>query len=163
MYQIESTSQEQKRLGRLFWMNKEAIISSIAYCGLVCKLCHLANECDGCKATGSKCSANSEKEKGCYHRNCCIDKGIGGCWECEDFPCTNSMFIGRTSGEVKGFCSLKDDGVEKFIEYILKNQERGIPYGLKGYGQMNEEKVVQTLRQSKQERSIERKVKTAAN
>ena len=49
------------------------------------------------------------------------------------------------------------------LEYILKNQERGIPYGLKGYGQMNEEKVVQTLRQSKQERSIERKVKTAAN
>ncbi|HLV39955.1 DUF3795 domain-containing protein [Xanthomarina sp.] len=131
-------------------MNREAIISSIAYCGLVCKLCHLANECDGCKATGCNCSANSEKEKGCYHRNCCIDKVISGCWECEDFPCANSMFIGRTSGEIKGFCRcLKDDGVDKFIDYILKNQERGIPYGLKGYGQMTEEEVVQTLRQSK--------------
>ena len=131
-------------------MNKQDIISSVAYCGLVCGLCHLASECNGCKATGGKCSANSEKENGCYHRNCCIDKGISGCWECEEFPCANQMFIGRTNGEIKGFCRcMKEDGIEKFIDYILENQEKGIPYGIKGYGHMTEEEVVKILRQAK--------------
>lgn len=130
-------------------MTNQEIIASIACCGLVCKLCHLAGECDGCKETASKCSVKSEKDKGCYHRNCCLEKGINGCWECTDFPCDNQMFIGRTSREIKGFCRcIKEDGVETFIESILANQEKGIPYGLKGYGDKTEAEVVKLLRRN---------------
>ncbi len=130
-------------------MTNQELISSIAYCGLVCQLCHLANECDGCKATASKYSAHSEKEKGCYHRNCCLSKEIDGCWECADFPCANQMFTGKTSGEIKGFCRcIKEDGAEKFIDYILANQKKGIPYGMKGYGGKNEGEVVELLRKA---------------
>lgn len=130
-------------------MDKRELILSIAYCSLVCRLCHLTDECDGCRAAGNRCPANSERERGCYHRNCCVNKGIDGCWECDDFPCKNQMFVGPTKGEIKGFCRcIKEDGARKFIEYILANQKKGIPYGRKGYGDKDENEVIRILRKS---------------
>lgn len=77
-------------------MDKNEIVVSISYCGLVCNLCHLKSECDGCRNTANKCPNHSGKWEGCYHRNCCIKKNIDGCWECEDFPCKNDMFFSDT-------------------------------------------------------------------
>ena len=59
------------------------------------------------------------------------------------------MFVGATSGQIKGFCRcIKEDGVEKFVGYILANQKRGIPYGKKGYGDKDEKEVAKMLRES---------------
>jgi hypothetical protein len=45
-------------------MDRQALVDSIAYCGLVCGRCHLRTECDSCKNTASLC-ARSEV---CYQR-----------------------------------------------------------------------------------------------
>jgi hypothetical protein len=37
-------------------MNKQALVDSIAYCGLVCGRCHLRAECDFCKNAASLCA-----------------------------------------------------------------------------------------------------------
>ena len=67
-------------------MDINEVSESIGYCGLVCKLCHLADKCDGCKSN-KNCCGKHLSEEGCYQYNCCVDKNISGCWECEDFPC----------------------------------------------------------------------------
>ena len=130
-------------------MEKTVLISSVAYCGLICKLCHLADECDGCQATANKCSAHAEREKGCYHRSCCIRKGLRGCWECSEFPCEQHMFSGPTRGELIGFCRyIKSDGLARFIDAILANDRKGIPYGKISYGDKTDMEVIAMLQMS---------------
>lgn len=68
-------------------MDKQALIDSIACCGLVCGLCHLRAECDGCKQTAKLCARSSV----CYQRRCCLERGLQGCWECAEFPCGEDM------------------------------------------------------------------------
>jgi hypothetical protein len=60
-------------------MNANEVSKSIGYCGLVCRLCHLADKCDGCKSN-KNCCAKHLSEKGCYQYNCCVEKNINGCW-----------------------------------------------------------------------------------
>ncbi len=127
-------------------MDKAVLISSVAYCGLVCRLCHLANECDGCKETANKCSAHAEREKGCFHRDCCIRQGLKGCWECPEFPCQEQMFAGPTRGELIGFCRfIREEGLESFIDALLANEQKGLPYGKLSYGDKTEAEVVAML------------------
>ena len=57
----------------------------IAYCGLACCVCSENSNCAGCKNDGCK------GRDACQPRRCCIQKGIGGCWECPDFPCDTPM------------------------------------------------------------------------
>lgn len=40
----------------------EEIKNSIAYCGLVCKLCHLKDKCDGCKSVENCCGAHLSEQ-----------------------------------------------------------------------------------------------------
>lgn len=131
-------------------MDKEEVAGSVAYCGLVCKLCHLADECDGCKNTASKCANHSQHWEGCFHRKCCIDKNINGCWECDDFPCNKEMFDTDTHDIKVRACvrCIREDGMEKFIDYIIKNERNGIRYSYqKDYDFMkNEEEVLHLLR-----------------
>jgi hypothetical protein len=127
-------------------MENAALVSSVAYCGLICGLCHLANECDGCRGTASKCSAQAEREKGCFHRNCCLRREFAGCWECPDFPCQQQMFAGATRGELIGFCRyIRADGLERFVAAILANEQQGMPYGKISYGDKADAEVVAML------------------
>lgn len=104
-------------------MNKQALVDSIAYCGLVCGICHLRAECDFCKSTASLC-ARSEV---CYQRNCCIKKGLQGCWECSEFPCKLGMFSDSESPKVKAFARcIREDGIEEFANLILRVLELGL-------------------------------------
>jgi len=59
------------------------------------------------------------------------------------------MFVGPTSGQIKGYCRcIREDGVSIFIEYIQANQRKGISYGKRGYGDKDEKDVVRMLRES---------------
>lgn len=127
-------------------MEKTALISSVAYCGLICPLCHLADECDGCRGTANKCSVHAEREQGCFHRDCCVQRGFDGCWECPEFPCQQPMFTGPTQGEIIGFCRfIREEGLGPFIKAILTNEQAGIPYGKVSYGDKTEAEVVAML------------------
>jgi hypothetical protein len=131
-------------------MDKQEIIESIGYCGLVCKLCHLADECGGCKSNSNIC-AKHLSEAGCFQLDCCVEKRINGCWECDDFPCENDMYSHDSDAKVKAFARcIREDGVETFIEYILENQKSGLDIREgKDYDNRTEEEVLHLLRNGK--------------
>jgi hypothetical protein len=128
-------------------MNEQETVSKIAYCGLFCPLCHKADECDGCKSDHN-CCGKYLSEGGCYQYNCCTEKGIQGCWECEQGPCDQDMFSNGHAVRNRVFVKVaRQEGLEKLIEYVLRNQEAGIRYGWnKDYDQLdNEEAVIDLL------------------
>ena len=109
-----------------FALRKLELIDSIAYCGLVCGRCHLKTECDGCKNTASLC-ARSEV---CYQRNCCMQRGLQGCWECTEFPCGKDMHGPTHDLRIRAFVAfIKAEGAETLVDCLLRNEERGIHYG----------------------------------
>ena len=107
-------------------MERQALVDSIAYCGLVCGLCHLKEECDFCKNTASLC-ARSEV---CYQRNCCVKRDLQGCWECAGFPCGKDMHGPSHDLRIKAFIAfIKVEGAETLVDCLLKNEAQGIHYG----------------------------------
>lgn len=129
------------------------VARNIGYCGLVCSLCHLKDNCKGCKSDQNSCSRRLS-ENGCYQYNCCVERGIEGCWECNDFCCGQDMFSESHDIRIRAFvrCA-REEGVEKLAEYVLRNQENGIKYGYQqdydGLG--SEEAVLKLLRTGEKE------------
>ncbi len=130
-------------------MDKKEIIESISYCGLICSLCHLTDQCNGCKNTANICSNHSQKWGGCHHRKCCIERHIEGCWECKDFPCNEDMYSDNHDIRIRAFARcIREEGVDKLAEYIIGNEKKGIKYGYqKDYDfKQNEDEVLDLLR-----------------
>jgi hypothetical protein len=126
-------------------MDRQALVDSIAYCGLVCGRCHLRAECDFCKNTASLC-ARSEV---CYQRNCCIQKGLQGCWECVEFPCGKDMHGPPHDLRIRAFVAfIKAEGAGALVDSLLRNEAHGIHYGHgKDYdGKSSEEEVIRLLK-----------------
>jgi hypothetical protein len=127
-------------------MRIDEVSCSIGYCGLVCKLCHLADKCEGCKSDHNCCGRHLS-ESGCYQYNCCVDKKINGCWECSDFSCGKDMFSDNHDIRLRVFvrCA-KEEGIERLAEYIITNQQNGIQYGYKkDYDNLESEEAVLKL------------------
>jgi hypothetical protein len=126
-------------------MDRQALVDSIAYCGLVCGRCHLRKECDGCKNTARLCA----RSKVCYQRNCCIQKGLQGCWECDEFPCGKDMHGPVHDLRIRAFVAfIKTEGTETLVDCLLRNEGRGINYGQNGDydGKTSEEEVIRLLK-----------------
>jgi hypothetical protein len=128
-------------------MDVKEIVKNMGYCGLVCSLCHEADHCDGCKSENNCCGRHLSEE-GCYHYKCCVNKGINGCWECEEGPCEKDMFSEHHDIRNRTFVKVaRMEGIEKLAEYVLKNQMDGIHYGWnRDYDNLNsEEEVIDLL------------------
>lgn len=96
----------------------EEIKDSIAYCGLVCKLCSAgkSGECKGCRV---KCG-------GCSIKECAQGRNIKGCWECNEYPCDEGMFKNKRN---KAFLQCaKEEGTHSLAAYLKKNCDQGIEY-----------------------------------
>jgi hypothetical protein len=96
----------------------EEIRESIAYCGLVCKLCSegKSGQCRGCR----------EKCDGCSIKVCAQGKKITGCWECNEYPCNEKMFINK---RIRAFVQCaKQEGIHSLATYLKKNCDEGIEY-----------------------------------
>ena len=102
-------------------MQKE---KGIAYCGLACCTCSENETCVGCRNEGCK-----DKEW-CKNFRCCKAKGIQGCWECLEFPCTGSML---DKVRIRSFAQfVKEFGEEEMIRCLEKNEAAGIIYHYPG-------------------------------
>ncbi len=131
-------------------MDAAQLKHSIAYCGLICGLCHPDGSC-GCKGDnhcGKRASPN-----GCYQHTCCISKGIEGCWACSEAPCGVDM-LAPEKIKLRAFIRcIKEDGIDRFVEYIAANDAKGIVYhrcGITGdYDLATEEAVLALLRTAK--------------
>jgi len=128
-------------------MTVEKIKNSISYCGLLCILCCPDGSCD-CRSVNN-CGKKSSEE-GCFQYDCCKKNCYLGCWECKDFPCGKDMFNDNNL-RLKTFVKcIKEEGIENFCEYILRNYEKGIVYHNNGfigdYDLDTEEKILNLLR-----------------
>ena len=126
-------------------IERQHLIDSIAYCGLVCGMCHLRTECDGCKNATRQCARSSM----CFQRACCIQSNLAGCWECPDFPCGADMHGPNHDIRIRAFVSfIRDEGAECLVDCLLRNEARGIHYGYKmDYdGKGSEEEVINILK-----------------
>jgi len=126
-------------------MDRQALVDSIAYCGLVCGMCHLRAECDFCKNTASLC----DRAPVCYQRNCCLERGLQGCWECPDFPCGQDMHGPPYDLKIRAYVSfIQAEGTETLIDCLLRNEAAGIHYGEgRDYdGLAGEDDVIRLLR-----------------
>ena len=107
-------------------MTVDQIKHSIAYCGLLCGLCSSDGSCD-CK------NNNHCNRQGCFQYHCCRERGYNGCWECPDFSCDKDMFNNKHL-KLKAFVKcMKEDGLEAFAQYILRNMENGVIYHRNGH------------------------------
>ena len=128
-------------------MTINQIKDSISYCGLICCLCSTDGSCS-CKKY-NHCGKKASPE-GCFQYTCCIERGYCGCWECPDFSCDKGMFD-EEHLRLKTFVKcIKEDGIENFSLYILRNSEKGILYhrnGIHGdYDLDTEEEILHLLR-----------------
>ena len=98
---------------------------SIAYCGLVCRLCFLADKCDGCKTLNNRCERNCS-DPGCFQKQCCENNNRDGCWECADVYICEKGIYSNGNTKVKAFAiAIREEGKERFISHILRNISRG--------------------------------------
>lgn len=104
-------------------MPEKELASTVGYCGLVCGVCKRPCKGNGCRSGGGL--------KGCYQRECCIDKDIDGCWQCQDFPCDKGFFGDKAW---RGLCigcieSIKDKGIEVFVGVLISSLGEVVDYG----------------------------------
>ena len=128
-------------------MTYEQIKNSISHCGLICCFCKVKENCD-CR-TNNHCCKRLLPE-GCYQYDCCRGKGLNGCWECPNAPCDNGVF-NKNNLWLRTFIKcIKEDGIENFSQYILRNFENGIIYTTYShggdYGLDNEADILTLLR-----------------
>ena len=75
-------------------------VDPAACCGLSCKHCFLSEWCGSCRTEYNACSfAVCSEDRICPNVKCCREKGIDGCYECEDLEtCEKGFFIPSNDG-----------------------------------------------------------------
>ena len=75
-------------------------VDPIAYCGFSCNHCFLSQWCGSCRTEYNACSfATCAPDKKCPNVSCCQNKGIDGCYECEEIEtCTKGFYIPENDG-----------------------------------------------------------------
>ena len=75
-------------------------VDMAAYCGFSCNHCFLGEWCGGCRSVFSCCSYGGLFEKGkCPNKACCQEKGIEGCYECEELDeCSRGFYQAHNDG-----------------------------------------------------------------
>ncbi|MGN1083729.1 MAG: hypothetical protein ACI4QX_01885, partial [Lachnospiraceae bacterium] len=95
-------------------------VDMTAYCGFSCNHCFLGEWCGGCRSVFNCCSYGTLFEKGkCPNVACCQEKGIDGCYECEELnDCSKGFY--RPDNDGANACKaqamyIRKYGKEKFF------------------------------------------------
>lgn len=107
--------------------NKSAIVSAakkgvnpIAYCGLSCDHCFMGEWCGGCHSVFNCCSFGTLFEKAqCPNALCCKEKGIEGCYKCDELEnCKKGFYadeINSSKAAKAEAIFIKTHGTENFV------------------------------------------------
>lgn len=91
-----------------------------AYCGFSCRHCFLGEWCGGCRSYFNCCSYATLHEKHvCPNVNCCKEKGIDGCYECDEImDCQKGFYsLGKDGNAAKSQALfIKKYGKEEFFK-----------------------------------------------
>ncbi|MFA6755722.1 MAG: hypothetical protein WCR97_04440 [Bacilli bacterium] len=100
----------------------------LSYCGIHCGYCFFPS-CGGCRTNPNNCSFGFQfEDKKCPNAKCCIEKGIKGCYECDELEkCNKGFYSTKQSAKV---CSLfiKKEGEEAFLKCVENMVKNGINY-----------------------------------
>ena len=103
-------------------------VDMTAYCGFSCNHCFLGEWCGGCRSVFNCCSYGTLFEKGkCPNIACCQEKGIEGCYECEELDkCSKGFYQPDNDGS--NACKaqamyIRKYGKEKFFQAHNKLHE----------------------------------------
>ena len=122
----------------------ENLSERIGYCGLICELDSCYANCGGCKTPGA-----NRGDKDCFHKKCCIEKSLNGCWECDQAPCGDGFFSSSDSsnGQFRGCVRyIKQVGLAGYVDRVKANARRGVRYGMGGdYAGKSEQEVLDLL------------------
>lgn len=102
----------------------DELAETVGYCGLVCGVCIHRCQTD-CRGGGGP--------KDCYQRKCCQDKGLNGCWECEEFPCDHGFFAKTPDPAWRGICIgsaqfIRERGLEEYVARVVARFGRAVDY-----------------------------------
>ncbi len=75
-------------------------VDPVAYCGLSCNHCFLAERCGSCRTDYNTCSFATVSLDGiCPNVKCCKEKGIDGCYECDSLEsCEKGFYTPSNDG-----------------------------------------------------------------
>ena len=102
-------------------MKKE---KGIARCGLACFLCAQNDTCAGCGVGDCK------DKDWCENRRCSMERGLEGCYQCDDARCAKGML-----GKLKphAFTSFaRTHGLEALMDCLERNEKNGAVYHRQG-------------------------------
>lgn len=75
-------------------------VDPVAYCGFSCNHCFLGQWCGSCRTEYNVCSfATCTADRQCPNVKCCKEKGIDGCYDCENLEnCHNGFYAPENDG-----------------------------------------------------------------
>ena len=79
-------------------------VDQIAYCGLSCGHCFLTSWCGSCRTIYNTCSyAISSPDGVCPNVACCKEKGLDGCYECDElYNCKKGFYaLGKATNAIR--------------------------------------------------------------
>ena len=125
--------------------------SAIAYCGLLCGLCRPDG---GCSCKSGQCG-KMLSPNGCYQYTCCKEKGLKGCWECDEAPCGRDMLT-PDHVKIRAFLRyIQEVGVQKFLQAVEYNEKKGAVYHRNGilgdFDLPTEQDVLELLRSAEKD------------
>ncbi len=79
-------------------------VDQIAYCGLSCNHCFLTAWCGSCRTIYNTCSfATCSPDGVCPNTACCKEKGLDGCYECDElYNCKKGFYsLGKETNAIR--------------------------------------------------------------
>lgn len=87
-------------------------------------VCSKNKSCPGCQAGG--CDIHDW----CKNYNGCREKGLNGCWKCEQFPCNGGML---DKPRVRAFARFaKEYGTDELVRCLMRGKADGVVYHYDG-------------------------------
>ncbi len=96
----------------------------LGFCGLACCVCSQNETCAGCQ------NKNCAGREWCHNRNCCTEKGISGCWECDRFPCGEGTLENMRPRVFAKFASRC--GMDTLLDMLEENEATCMVYHQEG-------------------------------
>lgn len=89
-----------RRIKNKLCKNARKGVDPVAYCGFSCNHCFLSEWCGSCRTEYNTCSfAACSEDRICPNVKCCKEKGIDGCFECENLEsCEKGFYIPSNDG-----------------------------------------------------------------
>ena len=119
-------------------------INPIGVCGLYCDCCSIKLKCNGCRGDNSFSLAGLKEHNGiCPNVKCAKEKGLTGCWECNDILVCKKGFYARkrVSFAKASVLFIKKYGEKSFLKtvnYIFSiDEETGHYFLSPQYGNIN--------------------------